>query len=61
MAGWDVTVLSAALSLVAGIVWALVRLALDGSRSTIRRMSRQTGETAGTEARLEPAALAGND
>jgi|GEM_PF-3251868 len=32
MAGWDLTVLSAALSIVGGIVWAMARLALTGKK-----------------------------
>lgn len=32
MAGWDVTVLGAALSLVTGVVWAMAKLALTGRK-----------------------------
>lgn len=40
MAGWDVTVLSAALSLVVGIVWALAKLVLNGPKSTGEEATR---------------------
>lgn len=60
MAGWDVTVLSAALSLVGGIVWALAKLALAGGKAS-RPESLSPEEILETQAELSLVSLRGND
>lgn len=39
MAGWDLTVLSAALSIIGGIAWAMARLALTGKKTKTDKAS----------------------
>lgn len=60
MAGWDVTVLSAALSLVIGIIWALAKLILNGPGSAREEMDRPE-ELLEPQPELSLASLQGND
>lgn len=60
MAGWDVTVLSAALSLVGGIVWALAKLILNGPNSAGKEFIRQK-EIMDSQPELSLVPLQGNE
>lgn len=60
MAGWDVTVLSAALSLVIGIVWALAKLILNGPKSAGEEVIRPE-EILEPQPEFSLASLQGND
>jgi len=60
MAGWDVTVLSAALSMVGGIVWAMAQLALATGKSN-RAKSLVSEEITETQAEIGLMPLRSND